>query len=487
MDEHGFSLSERQLRRWLVGNVSSLDGARPANVRVAEQEFGWPIEALLAPDTRPAGGSRLPLQSTMVAELGTSEFISWVASHSEIGYEDAYSLVSDAVVQIAATPQALRAAKEHARAEITRAQLADAISSYYGEPDRFYSARLGRRLVRLSVLSVDDWVGLKVGLGGDNESCPPPRSVEEPATRLTDSQARAALDRLAVVEDAGTVLVNNPLYRLCSLEIEASRLSAQFETTEFASYVLTADLLEAELRGLVSGEVPREATASTPLRDAWLPTLADGLAFEDRLCAGGPVCLVAIADGEQYQLLVQERSRQVLNVIGALSVVPKAFHQPTMDAYGETRISTTIERELEEELLGRSDLEQLSAESMRRAAPLDPLNATAPMRWLRAHPQSWQMECTGFGINMVSGNYEFSCLVAIHDPTWWSSYAHLLEANWEARRLHRYSSLDTDGIYHVFADPRWSNEGLFAFIEGLRRLSELGSPLVRVPAIERIS
>ena len=97
------------------------------------------------------------------------------------------------------------------------------------------------------------------------------------------------------------------------------------------------------------------------------------------------------------------------------------------------------------------------------------------------------MECTGFGINMVSGNYEFSCLVAIHDPTWWSSYAHLLEANWEARRLHRYSSLDTDGIYHLIADPRWSNEGLFAFIEGLRRLSELGSPLVRVPAIERIS
>jgi hypothetical protein len=97
------------------------------------------------------------------------------------------------------------------------------------------------------------------------------------------------------------------------------------------------------------------------------------------------------------------------------------------------------------------------------------------------------MECTGFGINMVTGNYEFSCLVVIEDPAWWTGYGHLLEANWEASRLHRYSSLDSDGITHLIGDTRWSNEGLLALIEGLRRLGELDSSRVRLPAIERIS
>jgi hypothetical protein len=199
------------------------------------------------------------------------------------------------------------------------------------------------------------------------------------------------------------------------------------------------------------------------------------------------VCLVAIADGDQYQLLVQERSGQVLNVPGALAVIPKAFHQPVGDAFSETRIATTIERELEEELLGRLDLEQRSAENMRRVAPLHPFSTTPPMAWLHSHPDSWRMECTAFGINMVTGTYEFSCLVLIEDPEWWASYGYLLAGNWETRRLHCYSSLDNDGIVHLIGDPRWSNEGLFAFIEGIRRLAELGSSRIRVPPVERIS
>jgi hypothetical protein len=88
---------------------------------------------------------------------------------------------------------------------------------------------------------------------------------------------------------------------------------------------------------------------------------------------------------------------------------------------------------------------------------------------------------------MVAGTYEFACLVVIHDPAWWASFGHRVSANWEARRLHRYSSLDSDGIAQLIGDPRWSNEGLFALIEGLRRLGELDSSRVRAAAIERIS
>ena len=94
------------------------------------------------------------------------------------------------------------------------------------------------------------------------------------------------------------------------------------------------------------------------------------------------------------------------------------------------------------------------------------------------------MECTAFGVNMVSGNYEFACLTVIEGPTWWARYGHLLVANWEAMRLYRYSSLDTEGLLRLVRDPRWSNEGLFAFIEGLRRLAVLDPARVRAPSME---
>jgi hypothetical protein len=46
--------------------------------------------------------------------------------------------------------------------------------------------------------------------------------------------------------------------------------------------------------------------------------------------------------------LVQERSSQVLNGTGRLTVIPKAFHQPLVD-FTEMQLSATIEREIDEE------------------------------------------------------------------------------------------------------------------------------------------
>jgi hypothetical protein len=74
---------------------------------------------------------------------------------------------------------------------------------------------------------------------------------------------------------------------------------------------------------------------------------------------------------------------------------------------------------------------------------------------------------------MVTGNYEFACLTVIEDPTWWDRYGHLLATNWEAERVHRYSTLDTEGLEALVADPRWGNESLFSLLQGLRRLGEI--------------
>lgn len=186
-------------------------------------------------------------------------------------------------------------------------------------------------------------------------------------------------------------------------------------------------------------------------------------------------------------LLVQERSARVLNVTGRLAVVPKAFHGPTTEAAEEAHLSASLERELEEELLGREDLEQVSERSFRHVDPFAIDQLSEPMRWLveRRGTDAYRVECLGFGINMVTGNYEFPCLIVIDDEQWWARYSGQIEANWEMAKVRRYSTRDTGGLQALALDPRWSNEGLFAFIEGLRRLAELGTvSRVALPEIE---
>ena len=59
-----------------------------------------------------------------------------------------------------------------------------------------------------------------------------------------------------------------------------------------------------------------------------------------------------------------------MDIPGKLSTIPKGWHQPLSEASSEAKLSTTLLRELEEELLGREDLEQMSDESRRTADPL---------------------------------------------------------------------------------------------------------------------
>ena len=109
-----------------------------------------------------------------------------------------------------------------------------------------------------------------------------------------------------------------------------------------------------------------------------------------------------------------------------------------------------------------------------------------PIKWLvdRRQSDAYRAECVGFGINMVSGNYEFPCLIVIDDEEWWARYGGQVVANWEVARIRCYSSRDKAGLHALATDPGWSNEGLFAFLQGLRRLSRIGGQRVNLPTIE---
>jgi transcriptional regulator with XRE-family HTH domain len=449
---------------------------------------------------------RVPPQAR---ELKTLEFVAWAAEHSCLSFQEVYDAVVAHAALLEALAPSVRHAEVHRRSRVTREQIAQALVAYYHSSSsdnpsaRFYRARVGGIPLTLSVLVEQDWLDLAVQLGSDQERFRlVVTDLNSPANQLEGKTLEAALVRLANVEVSGTVLVNSLLYRLLEVDVGQHRLEVVVTLADFAGYALTMDLLETELVNALATTAPQRvrsvnsgATMGLPLRDIYLPTAVSALALDERLCVGGPVALLAAARGgtsrgrsePDYVLLIQERSARVLNATGRLAVVPKAFHEPTVEAGLETRLSASLEREVEEELLGRQDLEGLVAGSFRQADPFHRDHLSAPMRWLldRRHTDAYRVECVGFGINMVSGNYEFPCLILIDDEEWWARYGGQVEANWEMERIRRYSSRDAAGLQALITDPRWSNEGLFAFLEGLHRLATLGSvSRLALPTIE---
>jgi hypothetical protein len=188
------------------------------------------------------------------------------------------------------------------------------------------------------------------------------------------------------------------------------------------------DLLEGELADTVAAGRPARP-GSLPLRDRYLPHLDAVTDVGHRLCSGGALALCAIArppglyrDRPDYMLLVQERSASVINAARQLAVIPKGFHQPVADYRNDAKISATLLREMEEELFGRTDIDSTFGDQ-HAADPMHPARLSGPMRWLLTEePGALRMECTGFGLNLVSGNYEFACLVVIDSGEFWTRF-----------------------------------------------------------------
>ncbi len=144
----------------------------------------------------------------------------------------------------------------------------------------------------------------------------------------------------------------------------------------------------------------------------------------------------------------------------------------------------TLRREMEEELFGREDIDN-TVNEQHAADPMHPARLSAPMRWLLTeNPGALRMECTGFGLNLVSGNFEFACLIVVDSDDFWYRFGGQIEASWESSSLRQYSSLDGGSLAALARDDAWSNEGLFAFLQALRRLNQDGGDRVDVPAID---
>jgi hypothetical protein len=474
--EHGEpgTLGVRHLQRLVAGRGprgQQLGPVRPATARLLENIFGTSIEQLLVAPSAGGGGEVPAVGEGLGAVLEWFDgYAGWVPGTAERRVRD--SAVGD---------------RSASRGRVGRTLLVSALAEYYSErvPGHgLYGVRCGATEIATSILTRPGWLDLACPLGeGDQLGFAP----EVPAVHRhrDDISLAAAVKRLAEVAGSAVRMTGVPLYRLVEVDVRQGKITGAVAATTFAEYALTMDLLERELVDAIVSK-----RSSYPLRDKYLPDLASVLDLSPRLCAGGVLALCAIArpadryrGPADYALLVQERSGTVLNAAGRLAVIPKGFHEPMNDLRTDAQIGMTLLREMEEELFGRGEVDSTAGTRL-IAAPMHPGRASEPMRWLLDERDRMRMECNGFGLNLVSGNYEFASLVVIEDDEFWARYGGHIEANWESAGLRVYSSLDRELLTELVSDESWSNEGLFAFCEGLRRLAQLGGDRVNVPTME---
>lgn len=377
------------------------------------------------------------------------------------------------------------------RRRVGQRRVAEALGDYYHNGMNGhgpYSTRYGEDSeIVTSILTHPEWLDLDCPLTSACDRLTLTNAAADDDLSLDEQAANAAAQRLAETLATGTRLADMPLYRLLDIDVTKGAITGLLGVTQFARYALTMDLLEGELiDALTAGGSTRPG--SLPLRDRYLPDITSVLGVA-RLCAGGTLALCAIARPSSpyrgpadYVLLIQERSGDVVNAPRRLAVIPKGFHQPMTDFRADARIGATLRREMEEELFGREDTDSTTGKPY-AADPMHPTRLSEPMQWLTENPGRLRIECTGFGLNLVSGNFEFPALIVIDTEDFWSRYGGQIEANWESLALRQYSSLDSDSFADLVYDPAWSNEGLFALLQGLRRLKQIGGNRVNVPAI----
>lgn len=454
-----------------------LDTALEQAGPVVQQRFA----ALTAPSTREPTQADHRLSTD--PHIGAA--LDWLDHHAGWEPGTARAEVSTRLAQL--DPRALQD-RASRRSRIDQHQVARALSEYYPSaniaPFGRYQATSDNHEAVTTILTRPEWLDLNSDLAADGITL---ASATPEPIRLDEQAAGHAAQRLAETLAMGTRLVEMPLYQLLSTDIQPGSIAGTVGVTHFVRYALTMDLLEGELiDALVANVDPNPG--SLPLRDRYLPDLQSVLDLSSRLCSGGVLALCAIARpalyGREadYVLLVQERSGNVLNAAKRLAVIPKGFHQPIADYRADAHVGATLRREMEEELFGREDIDN-TLNDQRSADPMHPSRLSEPMRWLTEQPGRLKIECTAFGLNLVSGNFEFPSLIVIDDEEFWTRYGGQIEANWESANLRQYSSLDRELLTELIGDAAWSNEGLFALLQGLRRLAQIGGARVDLPEI----
>jgi hypothetical protein len=320
-----------------------------------------------------------------------------------------------------------------------------------------------------------------------------PHTSAEPIKGIAlDNEARRALKPLAKRADVkaridGTKIWDDPCFRLLSWG-SANQPRFEFDVCSFVDYRWTGGLLEDELkeaivacRGVIKEDFFDQGF--NKFRRTWMPNLNSVVGLQDRFCCGGVSVLTAFAREDDFLLPLQKRSEQVADGQNQLATIPKGLHQPLSSTRKNIYPYWTVLREFHEELY-EGDVER-KQKRLSHDWWLDEEGAEAT-RHLVSNPDTFQVSGLGFGFNLVTGNYEYCCLLLIMEKDFLSKFPP--RGSWETSDLIELSSRDYDLIkyYMTSNTSRPVNESIPSLVLGLERLAQIAPRKVSAPSFQRL-
>jgi hypothetical protein len=279
---------------------------------------------------------------------------------------------------------------------------------------------------------------------------------------------------------------------LLELETSTEGIHVALAIDQYVHYRVTMGALGDELvQALMDSqfrpdEVVARAETALPWRRRLLPNAAAVADYGARMCAGGVHVTFAIqrpAPDDDFVIPLQKRSHLLSEGQAMMAVLPTAMHQPSISAAAGKPFHHTVFRELYEEVFGGDEVDddaQHLAEDWYTAA-----SVCEPLAWMTEHPECFRMVLLGWGLNLLTGNYELAVLLVIRDPVFWEKYGHLLVTNWETAGSNSplVSSKQTLDLKNLLENPAWTGGGIFSFASSLSYLERTEPTRVRVPAL----
>jgi hypothetical protein len=277
-------------------------------------------------------------------------------------------------------------------------------------------------------------------------------------------------------QDYDLHLIEGDLFSLDFFQQESATINIYFQSTTFFRYRATygnifdeiAEKLATKGVKWVNDQLRRRKLKSFPLRNKFLPDIKSVFERKGRICAGGPIVLIAVKTEDDYVIILGRRSAKVSDEPLALTPIPRAFHSSEIDLENneDHKLTTTIYREIWEELFGGRE----SADGQFDAFYF--LEDCPALKNLYDNQgKNHVLVPLGLMWDLYRGNFVASYCLYISDPTWWTNYHRLLKVNWEFDRKNKSAVyVRTARIKDFLQDESWASDSFFCFVEGLRWL-----------------
>ncbi len=306
-----------------------------------------------------------------------------------------------------------------------------------------------------------------------------------------DLDQTTAAEILASIEARKLDIWDQSIYRLDAIEMGSDEVRASFSLDRFLRFrfgigALSDELLDALIEAKLSVEtVIKNRDQFLPLRSQFLPTAQSVSQFDQRMCAGGIVATVAIlrpGPHPDFVIPIKRRSWSASDEHGMLTVIPQAYHQPTIDPAQETSLRDTFLRELYEELFGGKE----AIRGTRRLRHDWYTTESAEVKWLQKNQDGWRLVLTGFGLDLATGNYIFALLCVISDTGFWDQFSHKIVGNWETTDTDAplvSTRKDTARLKKLLLGPECTRVSVFSLARGLEYLAEHEPDKVNLPGM----